>query len=172
MQRLVFTGFLDRLDETLNEPPAAPVGGNNVVAFPGVRAEHPFPNPFREPRTEAERRLGNERQQRGYGQWLFKRFAALHPEHVGGYRSAFDYLEGMGAPTLGDEGAIRLHCDRPARDILILDYWAKRPLPHVCRGLIEGCLEHFGTQALCGQTLVIGSALPRYKFHVVAGGRR
>ena len=100
-----------------------------------------------------------------FGQHLFGRFVLRYPGFFEGIDNALDFLETV-------EGHIHFEvlklypsaelptfvCDRKARDQLIMEYHSTRPFATLCRGLIEGCGQHFGESLQIDETPLAGGA--------------
>ncbi|GGY51148.1 heme NO-binding domain-containing protein [Parvularcula lutaonensis] len=117
-------------------------------------------------------KLSVEQLQRAYGRKLFSRFEEVHPEIFRRYRSAFEMLSRVGGEIHRDVRKLdpnaalpHLSAERPSDKALILTYRSRQNMPSFCRGLIEGCLLHFGTPASIRQ-LDLGTVggLPSHQF--------
>lgn len=86
-----------------------------------------------------------------YGEHLFMRFLARYPDFFHDIKDSYQFLEGIEAhihkqvkmlypqsnlPTFG--------CLREGDDILVMEYLSERPFAHLARGLIKGCVDHYG----------------------------
>lgn len=88
-----------------------------------------------------------------FGHWMFARFAEGYPSFFEGKSCGFEMLESIEdevhvevrklypeveLPTFGTE--------RLGPDCLKMIYESERPLQHFCKGLIEACMAHFGSE--------------------------
>lgn len=88
-----------------------------------------------------------------FGHWMFARFAEGYPSFFEGKSCGFEMLESIEdevhvevrklypeveLPTFGTE--------RLGPDCLKMSYESERPLQHFCKGLIEACMAHFGSE--------------------------
>ena len=92
--------------------------------------------------------------QRVFGHWMMKVFATHYPVFFSTNRDALSMLESIETEIhvevqkLYAEAELpRFDARRIAPDLLELDYSSPRPLAPFCRGLIEGCLDHYGSTA-------------------------
>jgi hypothetical protein len=100
---------------------------------------------------------------RAFGRHLFGRFSVTHPRLFQGAADAFGFLEGI--ESLIHAEVLKLYPDAmlPRFDVtrdgdrMTLVYHSSRHFEDLAHGLIEGCLEHFGTRATLARA---GAAQP------------
>lgn len=90
--------------------------------------------------------------QRDFGRALFARLAARKTSILPG--SAFECLVQVESIIHRDVRMLypsaelpSIVCERRGSDILVVDYASERPFADLARGLIEGCLAHYGERA-------------------------
>lgn len=93
--------------------------------------------------------------ERAFGSYLFNRFMLEYPHYFSGIRDSFQFLARIDEIV---HRIVRRHfpdADPPSIQVeqspgqLSLTYVSERPFIHLARGLIEGCITHFG----CGEVL-------------------
>jgi hypothetical protein len=87
---------------------------------------------------------------RGFGTYLFPRFAQMHPEFFDHADSAFDFLGQIEnyihievRKLHPDAELPTFECEREPSH-LTLTYQSSRGLADLAQGLIEGCIDHYG----------------------------
>lgn len=112
-----------------------------------------------------------------YGRHLFHRFTQLYPAFFDGVPTAFDFLSRI-------ENHVHLEVrklypdaelprfDTPQTDTrhMVMVYESRRPFATLARGLIEGCLEHYGEAADVTTTDLSEPGLTRVRFDIVRRG--
>lgn len=88
---------------------------------------------------------------RGFGRYLFARFALLYPVFFEGIEDAKSFLAGIEdvihvevRKLYPDAELPRFEARWPRSDTLELVYRSERHLADLAEGLIEGCVEHYG----------------------------
>lgn len=88
-----------------------------------------------------------------FGEHLFGRFHALFPAFFDGADSAIEflplvdgYIHGEVRKLYPDAELPKFDCDTSEPGKLVLDYSSKRPLADFAKGLILGCIKHFGEE--------------------------
>jgi hypothetical protein len=166
MKGFALAAILDVIEEKTPPPARAKTDGRVIRAFPvGVS----YKNPFRTQELADPHRRETERL-RSYGRELFTRFAAQHPDHFEGVTGALAYLEGFGTGKERQGRRWTVSADRIGENILMIDYRSDTPMPDMCRGLIEGCFDHFGEEAFVRVMPVVGANPPRYFIEVRTEG--
>lgn len=108
---------------------------------------------------------------RAYGRHLFGAFARNLPDLLGDRSGALDVLEHVQSCIHPEVAKLYPEAELPSFEIeplgngIALEYRSTRPLAELARGLIEGCLAHFGEQ---GSVQVRGDA-KRCRFEVTIG---
>ncbi|MCR9244600.1 MAG: heme NO-binding domain-containing protein [bacterium] len=93
---------------------------------------------------------------RSYGQHLFGVFAARYPAFFADTASPFDFLENVEALIHPEVRKLYPDADLPRFEVertttgLRMRYVSKRPFAELARGLLEGCMQHFGVAAEIG----------------------
>ncbi len=89
---------------------------------------------------------------RVFGKYLFSRLAKSHAAQIAGAESAFDLLNSIEdhihvevLKLYPDAELPRIDTESPDSDTLSLTYRSSRPFADLALGLIEGCLDHFGS---------------------------
>lgn len=86
-----------------------------------------------------------------FGDFLFERLAATHPQFFGGVNDSFELLERVDGyihvevKKLYPEAELpSFECRRPAPGLLTMCYRSSRPFADLAEGMIRGCVAHFG----------------------------
>ena len=87
----------------------------------------------------------------GFGEYLFSRFHAVHPQFSQGIDSSFAFLQRIEdyihveVRKLYPEAELpSFECGVPGPGSLRLTYRSRRPFAILAEGLIRGCIKHFG----------------------------
>ena len=95
---------------------------------------------------------------RGFGQHLFSRLAAAHPEFLADIPDSFSFLKRIEnhihrevRKLYPDAELPRFEWEETAPDLLVLTYHSRRPLADLAEGLIQGCFEHFSERVELGR---------------------
>lgn len=94
---------------------------------------------------------------REYGQHLFGALAASHPDFLVGCTGAADFLERVDDCVHPEVRKLHPDAELPSFSTLstpaglVLHYRSPRPFAALARGLIEGCLAHFGGGEVHGE---------------------
>jgi len=161
MQSLVFTGFLDALSDA--PLPLGQTKGATLITLVDRERAVNHHNPF----ADYEHRRAEEQKLRLYGRQLFRRFAHRYADVFVGFSDAFAFLADLNVEGRDGGPSRLLTVERPDPRMLVLDYRSPRPVPHVCWGLLEGCIAHFGTLAAVDMLPIVGGETTRYRFHVI-----
>ena len=86
-----------------------------------------------------------------FGKHLFTRFYAGYPQFFDGVSSTIEflplvdgYIHGEVRKLYPDAELPKFECDTSDPNRLVMDYSSKRPLAEFAKGLILGCIDHFG----------------------------
>lgn len=85
-----------------------------------------------------------------YGKHLFGRFHALYPSFFEDVASTFDFLARIDDHIHVEVRKLYPDAELPAFDISVegdvmtMNYSSTRPFGYFAKGLIEGCIDHFG----------------------------
>ena len=103
--------------------------------------------------TELGRHTGldNDALLRGFGEYLFGRFAGLYPEFFGATNHALtflskvdDYIHVEIRKLYPDAELPEFECHSPRGGELRMTYRSERPFAALAEGLIRGCIAHYG----------------------------
>ena len=88
---------------------------------------------------------------RAYGEYLFPRLVAAHPNLLQGMRSAFDLLQSLDGVIHREVGKLYPDAELPRFEVversgerMTLIYESSRPFADLAEGLIRACGAHFG----------------------------
>ncbi len=88
-----------------------------------------------------------------YGEHLFNRFHSLYPKLFAEKHSAIEFLPAVDGYIHGEVRKLypdaelpRFDCDVSDPNRLVMNYSSKRPLADFAKGLILGCITHFGEE--------------------------
>ncbi len=91
-----------------------------------------------------------------YGKHLFGRFNARYAQFFTGVSHSFEFLSGIESRIhsevrkLYSEAKLPTFvCELPDSQTLIMHYNSERPLAHLAKGLIAGCIDYFGNDIDC-----------------------
>jgi len=113
----------------------------------------------------------------GFGRHLLGRFATLYPGFFAGCRSCFDFL-----PRVGDHIHVEVRKLYPDAELPTVEtrqvdadtievvYRSPRFLAKLARGLIDGCIEHFGEAICVTETDSSAGAVQSVTFKLRRGG--
>lgn len=92
--------------------------------------------------------------QRQFGHWMMNAFKTYYPGFFDSRPDVLAMLEAIEGEVHVEVRKIYPNAELPtfaterlAPDALRMDYSSTRPLVPFCQGLIEGCVDHFGTPA-------------------------
>ncbi len=87
-----------------------------------------------------------------YGKHLFGRFFTLYPSFFDNVSSTFDFLERIDDHIHVEVRKLHPDAELPKFDIeshgnrMTMNYSSSRPFGYFAKGLITGCIDHFGEQ--------------------------
>ncbi|WP_298632572.1 heme NO-binding domain-containing protein [uncultured Umboniibacter sp.] len=85
-----------------------------------------------------------------YGKYLFGRFVVIYPGFFDGVSSTFSFLSRIDNHIHVEVKKLYPDAELPVFDAIIngpkmtMTYDSKRPFGYLAKGLINGCIEHFG----------------------------
>lgn len=95
--------------------------------------------------------LGVDDLLRGFGEYLFGRFAGLYPEFFGATDNALEFLAKVDdyihveiRKLYPDAELPAFDCHAPRSGVLEMTYRSERPFARLAEGLIRGCIAHYG----------------------------
>lgn len=163
MKGIIFTEFLDTVDETFGEATT-----DNVVsrcpfshggAFTSVGSYDPEDLHTMVEALSSETSVSPEDLQRVFGRRLFGRFNDLYPEMMARCDEPFDLLAAIEDEIHVDVRKLYPDAELPSilplrrgESSLILRYRSPRRLEWFCYGLIEGCLHFYENKGTVSMT--------------------
>jgi len=108
---------------------------------------------------------------RAYGEYLFPRLVAAHPNLLDGIRSPFDLLQSLDGVIHREVGKLYPDAELPrfevierGQDRLTLIYESRRPFADLAEGLIRGCAAHFGQSLVIARQNLPADGAVRVRF--------
>ncbi|UUX50072.1 heme NO-binding domain-containing protein [Nisaea acidiphila] len=99
--------------------------------------------------------------QRTFGQFLFSDLMRSHTRHAEAFKDCFSLIQAIHGTIHNhvrvlypDASLPTISVTTEGADVLTVKYSSERGFAHVCHGLIEGCIDHFG------ESISIEAALP------------
>lgn len=158
MKGIVFTEFLDLVDETFGEDvsdrivtgcPLASGGAYTAVGTYGAEELHMLVGAL-----SGETGMSPAALQRVYGQKLIARFVDLYPAFFSDKETPFDFFDSIEEEIhfevrklYADAEFPRLETTRTSPGEMTLRYRSARNLPDFCLGMLEGTFAHYGVKA-------------------------